>query len=163
MQNEIFSFRNRLLSEYRITVDNWSLESIVGGNNITEYIESIYKDYGKSNLSIVLEMEKNIIGFLIVAIAKVLKPPFLKTIRKHIIFHDIVLAKNYQKMEYKNKLFDYLIQYAKDNNYHSILLPNMKHFKEETRNIFSEFGFNFELEEPGQEQNIVAFIELKKK
>jgi len=107
------------------------------GCRTREYIETLLND--KTNIFIVLEKEKEIIGFLIAYEETKGHLPFHKK-RKYIVLDNIVIDENYRNNGYGEKLLNYIIEYAKNGNYNDILL-NVYKFNENAIKLYEKKGF----------------------
>jgi len=102
-----------------------------------EYIESLISD--KASIFIVLEIENKIIGFLYAYEEEKGGLPFHKK-RKYIVIDNIVVDEKHQNKGYGKKLLDYIIKYAKDENYNDIELY-VYCFNKKAIKLYEEYGF----------------------
>jgi diamine N-acetyltransferase len=107
------------------------------GCRTKEYIESLLKE--EINIFIVLEKEKEIIGFLYAYEETKGHLPFHKK-RKYIVIDNIVIDENYRNNGYGEKLLNYIIEYAKNGNYNDIIL-NVYRFNENAIKLYDKKGF----------------------
>ena len=107
------------------------------GSRTKEYIESLLND--KTNIFIVLEKEKEIIGFLLAHEEKKGHLPFHKK-RKFIVIDNIVIDENYRNNGYGEILLNYSIEYAKKEKYNDIVLYVYK-FNENAIKLYEKKGF----------------------
>jgi diamine N-acetyltransferase len=107
------------------------------GCRTREYIESLLND--KINIFIVLEKEKEIIGFLLAYEETKGHLPFHKK-RKYIVIDNIVVDENYRNKGYGEKLLNYIIEYAKNENYNDIMLYVYR-FNENAIKLYEKKGF----------------------
>ena len=105
------------------------------GCRTKEYIESLLNE----NIFIVLEEEKEIIGFLYAYEETKGHLPFHKK-RKYIVIDNIVIDENNRNNGYGQKLLNYIIEYAKNGNYNDIVL-NVYRFNENAIKLYEKKGF----------------------
>ena len=107
------------------------------GYRTKEYIELLINE--KINIFIVLEKEKEIIGFLFAYEETKGNLPFHKK-RKYIVIDNIVIDENYRNNGYGEKLLSYIIEYAKNGKYNDIVL-NVYRFNENAIKLYKKKGF----------------------
>ena len=107
------------------------------GCRTREYIESIIND--KANIFVVLEKEKEIIGFLFASEETKGHLPFHKK-RKYMVIDNIVIDENYRNNGYGEKLLNYIIEYSKNGKYNDIVL-NVYRFNENAIKLYEKKGF----------------------
>ena len=107
------------------------------GCRTKEYIESLLNE--KINIFVVLEKEKEIIGFLYAYEETKGHLPFHKK-RKYIVIDNIVIDENYRNNGYGEKLLAYIIEYAKTGKYNDIVL-NVYGFNEYAIKLYDKKGF----------------------
>jgi len=105
------------------------------GCRTKEYIESLLNE----NIFIVLEEEKEIIGFLYAYEETKGHLPFHKK-RKYIVIDNIVIDEKNRNNGYGEKLLNYIIEYAKNGNYNDIVL-NVYRFNENAIKLYEKKGF----------------------
>ena len=126
-QSDFFHYNN----------DLYIYEKTNDGCRTIEYIESLIKD--ETNIFIVLEKEKEIIGFLIAYEETKGNLPFQKK-RKYMVLDNIVIDENYRNNGYGEKLLNYIIEYSKNGNYNDIVL-NVYRFNENAIKLYEKKGF----------------------
>jgi len=107
------------------------------GCRTKEYIESLLND--KINIFIVLEKEKEVIGFLF-AYEETKGHLLFHKKRKYLVLDNIVIDENYRNNGYGEKLLNYIIEYAKNGNYIDIVL-NVYKFNENAIKLYEKKGF----------------------
>ena len=107
------------------------------GCRTIEYIETLIND--KKSIFVVLEKEKEVIGFLYAYEETKGHLPFHKK-RKYIVLDNIIINENHRKNGYGEKLLNYIIKYVKNENYNDIVLYVYK-FNENAIKLYEKKGF----------------------
>ena len=122
---------------YHYVNEPYIYEKTTGGSRTREYINSLIND--NLNIFVVLEKEKEIIGFLYAYEETKGHFPFHKK-RKYIVLDNIVIDEKYRNNGYGEKLLNYIIEYAKNGNYDDIVLYVYK-FNENAIKLYEKKGF----------------------